>query len=1145
VAPFQQSAWLTTDATGTNGLLLGTDGWATSLPAGVVQRSTLIGTLPTTEGDYYLWLVADSTNSVVEAIETNNVVRGPYPFRVQAASAIPSEPDLVVTDLAAPVSGTAGHAIPVSFILRNQGHGAALGPFGYRAFASLDVAGTNIVGFSDVRFPGDLTAGDSSVESIDLTLPSTAGQYWVWVVADSFGEVPESVEGNNRTSTRLPVTVNPVASGGSMAKAAGQSRRKSAGDPGEAGSVCARVRLRLDQRAVLARDAFKARLELANDTDAVLTDLEVTLDIRDSDGQPAGGVFGIRPPALESLGGIDGTGSVGARASGSAEWILIPTLNASPTNGIRTFLVGGTIVYRQDGVRVTVPLTPAPVDVHPQPELVVRYFHERDVFADDPFTRELEPSIPYALAAQILNVGHGSARSLQVSGGQPQVIENEKGLLIEFRAIGTRVENREFSPSLDVDFGEITPGTNKLARWLFTSSLQGSFTNFTATFRHEDAIAGVERLSLIRSAEIHELNHIVEAGGAFADGRPDLLVNDVPDPDLLPDTLYLSDGSTRPVAGVTNGVISGDLSDSNLRLRLDVALPRGWSYLRLEQPGGTNYVLRQVLRPDGTDVGVGTNTWTTDRFIRGGARRPIRINLLHLLDFDAPGSYTLVYAPASPAVADTLAPRSRVGELAAESPLNFPVTWSGTDDSSGVFAYNVHVSVDGGPFGLWLTNSPLTGAVYSGSTGHSYGFLSSAIDRAGNIESLRTVADTTTRITAGNRPPVLGAPAPITVLRGDLLQARFSAADPDPDQRVFFSLLPGAPRGLALNGETGAISWQTGDGDVPGAYTVGVRASDNGLPAASVTASVVVTLVGTNRPPAIQPLSDLVVSEGFRIALPIVATDPDVPRQTLTLSLVQAPAGAELDAAGIFRWRPRANDGPGTNRVIVRVTDSGTPPRSGDMVFTIYVRDTSADLLVGVGVTNLFTGESSHLPLSINADPGVTNIAFRLPLPPGRLTGLGLSRLADDVLSATLADARADSVQVRLELRPGTSLTSTRRIADLGFTALAGDASGLFVVDPFSIGGLGAGGVPVANTASVPGILVLVGVPPVLEILSADRIVLFGHPGHRYRLESAPEVDGPWSPVETFEIPAGADAVVRGVDATVEARMLRAMEVGP
>ncbi|HTD66094.1 MAG TPA: CARDB domain-containing protein, partial [Candidatus Limnocylindria bacterium] len=309
--------------------------------------------------------------------------------------------------------------------------------------------------------------------------------------------------------------------------------------------VCARVQIRLDQRAVLARDAFKATLELDNATASSIGNILVSLEIKDVNGSLVNSVFGIRPPEFAGISAVDGTGVVAGNSIGRASWVLIPTLDAAPTNASTLYLVGGTLSYVQDGIAVTIPLAPAPIQVLPQPELLVRYFHERDVYADDPFTIEVEPSIPYSLAVQIDNVGYGAARSLKLTSGQPEILDNAKGLLIDFKILGTQLENQSLTPSLEVDFGRIDPLSNKVARWLFTSTLQGSFTNYAASFQHVDAL-GNPRLSLVRGTEIHELNRIVQADRTFQDGRPDLLVNDAPDSDLLPDTLYLSDGSIVP-----------------------------------------------------------------------------------------------------------------------------------------------------------------------------------------------------------------------------------------------------------------------------------------------------------------------------------------------------------------------------------------------------------------------------------------------------------------------------------------------------------------------------------------------------------------------------------------------------------------------
>src|SRR6185436_16472988 len=128
-----------------------------------------------------------------------------------------------------------------------------------------------------------------------------------------------------------------------------------------------------------------------------------------------------------------------------------------------------------------------------------------------------------------------------------------------------------------------------------TSTLQGLFINYSATFEHIDGL-GNTKLSLIDQVRIHEMIRLVQAGGAFEDGKPDFLVNGIPDLRDYPDTLWLSDGTTNSVAVVTNGVVTGALSGGNLQVQLSAALPGGWSYLRLPDPGHGQYRLTGVTR---------------------------------------------------------------------------------------------------------------------------------------------------------------------------------------------------------------------------------------------------------------------------------------------------------------------------------------------------------------------------------------------------------------------------------------------------------------------------------------------------------------------------------------------------------------------
>ncbi len=98
---------------------------------------------------------------------------------------------------------------------------------------------------------------------------------------------------------------------------------------------------------------------------------------------------------------------------------------------------------------------------------------------------------------------------------------------------------------------------------------------------------------------------------------------------------------------------------------------------------------------------------------------------------------------------DAGAPDSVVSPLAAvTTSTSFTVSWSGTDDAggSGVAAYNVFVSDNGGPFVLWQIDTTLTEATYDGEDGHTYAFYSVAQDSVGHAEVKLPAADTQTRI---------------------------------------------------------------------------------------------------------------------------------------------------------------------------------------------------------------------------------------------------------------------------------------------------------------------------------------------------------------------------------------------------------------
>ena len=177
------------------------------------------------------------------------------------------------------------------------------------------------------------------------------------------------------------------------------------------GGVCAKVTIKIGQDAVMTRAAFLGSLEIENGNITNLEKLSVTLQVKDAQGKVVNDLFGITSPILNNISAVDGTGILTGddpttsvnEGIGSAKWTFIPTNLAAPEIPTQ-YSIGGTLSYVENGATITVPLLSAPITVYPQAELYLDYFHQRDVFADDPFTDDIiETSVPYELAVLIKN----------------------------------------------------------------------------------------------------------------------------------------------------------------------------------------------------------------------------------------------------------------------------------------------------------------------------------------------------------------------------------------------------------------------------------------------------------------------------------------------------------------------------------------------------------------------------------------------------------------------------------------------------------------------------------------------------------------------------------------------------------------------
>ncbi len=204
--------------------------------------------------------------------------------------------------------------------------------------------------------------------------------------------------------------------------------------------------------------------------------------------------------------------------------------------------------------------------------------------------------------------------------------------------------------------------------------------------------------------------HMVQPTGAGANGDPAFLVDSNPKTTDLPDTLYLANGTTAAVNVASNPTVAGTISANNLEVQLTCNMTSGWDYVELPDPG-VGFTLVKVVSSNGTQILVGPNAWTTHP-VDTGTNDP-GADLLHILDYNGTGSYTLYYLPvgAQPPAAVSLAtvsPNPASGPVASVN-----LTLSESVDPSTFNPADVQLTLNGSAN---LINSGVTFTQVSGST---------------------------------------------------------------------------------------------------------------------------------------------------------------------------------------------------------------------------------------------------------------------------------------------------------------------------------------------------------------------------------------------------------------------------------------------
>ncbi len=421
--------------------------------------------------------------------------------------------------------------------------------------------------------------------------------------------------------------------------------------------VRVQVKLQIQQDVVATRTAFFGTLELTAGGGSI-QDVRLDIKIYDDEGRIVdSSIFGAGATHLKGISALDGTADLAAAQKFLAEFMFLPSTRAAVQTA-ESYSIGGTLSYVEDGYGVTFDLNPVKIEVQPQPELTLDYFYQRNVIGDDPFTdvagdgfSRIEASVPFLLGVQVRNDSFADAKGVRIESAKPKIVENEKGLLVDFRIIGSQVAGENSNTGLKADFGTVKAGDVETAAWFLESTLQGKFIDFKATFESLNPL-GQSGLSLIKAVRVHELTQ----GGDFdGDGKIDFLVNDVVstgDVYGTPDTLYLSDGSIEAVDVLGATVGSMTYAVASGRYTLSVGLSgkdASWQYLNALAPLAYDpristfgdYEVVSARRADGS-VLEEDQAWVSDRTFLDDLGRPRYENKVHILDDQASSGYTLV-----------------------------------------------------------------------------------------------------------------------------------------------------------------------------------------------------------------------------------------------------------------------------------------------------------------------------------------------------------------------------------------------------------------------------------------------------------------------------------------------------------------------
>jgi hypothetical protein len=160
-------------------------------------------------------------------------------------------------------------------------------------------------------------------------------------------------------------------------------------------------------------------------------------------------------------------------------------------------------------------------------------------------------------------------------------------------------------------------------------------------------------------------------------------------------------------------------------------------------------------------------------------------------------------------------------------------------------------------------------------------------------------------------------------------------------------------------------------------YSVATDNSGNREPA-PIYADTSTIVALSNNPPTLSLSGPTVVDEGSNVVITAIASDPEMPLQSLLFTLAGGPAGAVINpGTGQIQWQTGEGTGPSTNLFTVIARDNGLPPLFATNYITVTVREVNQPPILAAVPDFVITEGQAF---------AYTNSAFDPDLPAQKLT---------------------------------------------------------------------------------------------------------------------------------------------------------------